>query len=92
MSVETMNRENRRVIFELVAALERQAGCHRLQVQLVDDQATIGDAVLLLQHEYPELAGAIERCACAVGDAIVPRAALLPANDPIVLLPPVSGG
>lgn len=86
-----MSVESRVVMFELVAALERQAGCHRLQVQLAQG-ATVGDALLLLQHEYPDLAGAIERCACAVGDAIVPRLAPLPANDPIVLLPPVSGG
>jgi molybdopterin synthase sulfur carrier subunit len=86
-----MNCENRNVMFELVAALERQAGCQQLQVQ-AHEGATIGDALLLLQHEYPELAGAIERCACAVGDAIVPRLAPLPRADPIVLLPPVSGG
>lgn len=87
-----MSVESRSVMFELVAALERQAGCHRLQVQVAGVGATVGDALLLLQHEYPELAGAIERCACAVGDAIVPRLTPLPQHAAIVLLPPVSGG
>lgn len=86
-----MNAENRTVTFELLAGIERQAGCRYLAVQ-VASAATVGDALSALQREYPKLHDAIERCACAVGDAIVRRQAALPVDSPIVLLPPVSGG
>ena len=87
-----MNAEQKTVTFELLAGIERQAGCRYIDVQIDSTQATVGDALRVLQNEYPKLHEAIERCACAVGDAIVRRQATLPASGAIVLLPPVSGG
>lgn len=80
------------VLFELWAGIERLAGCKHLQVEMLNTQATIGDALQVLQQKHPTLHDAIERCACAVGDTIVRRNAPLPSNQVIVLLPPVSGG
>ncbi len=80
------------VVFELLAGVERLAGCKQLQVEVLNAQASIGDALQVLQQQYPALHDAIERCACAVGDTIVRRHEPLPDNQAIVLLPPVSGG
>lgn len=87
-----MSAEQKTVTFELLAGIERQAGCRYIDVQVDSAHATVGDALRVLQNEYPKLHDAIERCACAVGDAIVRRQAALPASGAIVLLPPVSGG
>lgn len=87
-----MSTQERVVVFELMAMLARQAGTAQLQMPLTEAARSIGDALLQLQRQYPELRQAIGRCACAVGDAIVPRHAPLPLAQPIVLLPPVSGG
>lgn len=87
-----MSADKRTVTFELLAAIERQAGCRYVDVQVSSEQNTIGDALQVLQEKHPLLSAAIERCACAVGDAIVRRQAPLPIGSAIVLLPPVSGG
>ena len=78
--------------FELLASIERQAGCRYVDVQVNSAQNTVGDALLLLQEKYPVLREALDRCACAIDDAIVRRNTLLPTGKPVVLLPPVSGG
>jgi molybdopterin converting factor small subunit len=54
--------------------------------------ARIADALAALGGRSAELARLLPACACAVGDAIVPRARLLAAGERIALLPPVSGG
>lgn len=87
-----MSADKRTVTFELLAAIERQAGCRYVDVQVGSELNTVGDALQVLQEKYPQLSAAIERCACAVGDAIVHRQTLLPVGGAIVLLPPVSGG
>lgn len=45
----------------------------------------------LVQH-FPLTAPMLERCACAIGDTIVPRSHVLQTDSTLVLLPPVAGG
>lgn len=49
-------------------------------------------ALLTLVTAYPNVANELPRCACAIGDEIVPRSYQLQAGDELVLLPPVGGG
>ena len=80
------------IVFELFANLERLAGAKECRVDAGDTVATIGDALALLAHERPELAGSLDRCACVSGDTIVRRADAVPSDGRIALLPPVAGG
>ena len=41
---------------------------------------------------YPEAYGMLERCACAVGEDIIPRQTALTQDSTLVLLSPVAGG
>jgi molybdopterin synthase sulfur carrier subunit len=80
------------IVFELFANLERLAGAGECRVQAGEQLHSIGDAIAALATARPELAGALERCACAVGDRIARRQDPLPADGRIALLPPVAGG
>jgi len=80
------------IVFELFANLERLAGAKECRIDAGDAVATIGDALIQLAQERPELAGSLERCACVSGDTIVRRADAVPADGRIALLPPVAGG
>ena len=52
----------------------------------------IDTALADFSQQWPTAAGELGRCACAIGDAIVPRSYQLQAGDELVLLPPVGGG
>lgn len=54
--------------------------------------AAVAAALELLGARWPELARVLPDCACAVGDAVVPRTRRLAAGERLALLPPVSGG
>ena len=41
---------------------------------------------------YPDASSMLDRCACAVGEDIIPRQTLLSCNTTLVLLAPVAGG
>lgn len=45
----------------------------------------------IAQH-YPASASLLERCACAIGEDIVPRQMMLSCDTQLVLLSPVAGG
>lgn len=68
----------------------RLAGCDRMALDL-PDAATV-DALADALAQHGELATEIERCAFAVGDALVPRSQRLHEGDELAVLPPVSGG
>lgn len=79
--------------FELFANLERLAGASTCQVDVRDDGVlTVADALAQLASARPELASALDRCACVSGDTIIRRADPVPADGRIALLPPVAGG
>lgn len=53
---------------------------------------SIETALATLVEAHPAVASELPRCACAIGDEIVPRSYQLQAGDELVLLPPVGGG
>ncbi|MDP9142302.1 MAG: MoaD/ThiS family protein [Pseudomonadota bacterium] len=62
----------------------RLAGASSLMLQLAESSA--------LADRYQALAPTLPRCACALGDVIVKRTAMLNDGDELALLPPVAGG
>lgn len=54
--------------------------------------ARIKDALELLAARSADLARLLPNCACAIGDAVVPRTRVLDPGERVALLPPVSGG
>lgn len=68
----------------------RLAGADALALEL-PDAATVEQAATLLAQRG-ELGAELERCAFAVGNALVPRTHALSEGDQLAVLPPVSGG
>lgn len=59
----------------------------------INDGATVEDAIHLVEAEFPELQGKLERMALvAVNEAYASRQTRLQANDVVAFFPPVSGG
>lgn len=79
------------VTVECCGVARRVAGAEYLDVAL-PDAATVRDLFALLAQRSSELADVLTRCACARGDAIVPRSTVLADGDALALLPPVAGG
>lgn len=79
------------VAFEFYGVLRRLAGSSTWRMTIAAG-STVADALALLARHQPALAPELPRCACAVGDAIVPRTRVLSAGEHMALLPPVSGG
>lgn len=79
------------VSVECCGATARLAGVSRLAVKL-PESATVRDLFAHLSERNAELAELLARCACARGDAIVPRGTVLAEGDELALLPPVAGG
>lgn len=79
------------VTFEFCGILERLAGATTLQLDL-GQVGTVGEAIYELGRRVPGLSPTLERCACAIGDVLVPRSAALPSGSRLALLPPVAGG
>lgn len=69
----------------------RLAGATTLSLTL-PEAATVRDLFALLSERSSEWAELLARCACARGDAIVPRGTVLADGDELALLPPVAGG
>jgi len=79
------------VRLECCGASARLAGASTLSVTL-PAAATVRDLFALLSDRSGEWAELLARCACARGDAIVPRSTALADGDELALLPPVAGG
>ena len=79
------------VSVECCGAASRVAGVNALGVTL-PEAATVHDLFALLAERSAEWADLLSRCACARGDAIVPRSTVLMDGDELALLPPVAGG
>ncbi|QIZ61811.1 MoaD/ThiS family protein [Acinetobacter indicus] len=69
----------------------KQALPETIQMQCLPGTA-IADLLLQLNHSYPVAAALVERCACAIGEDIVPRQQTLQHSTTLVLLSPVAGG
>ena len=53
---------------------------------------SISEVLMQIAQDYPAASAMLERCACAIGEDIVPRQTLLNTNTTLVLLSPVAGG
>ncbi|MDH1712293.1 MoaD/ThiS family protein [Acinetobacter johnsonii] len=79
-----------RVKIEGFGAIERQLPPN-LTLQCEPDSsvaAVLKDVVA----QYPAVHGLLERCACAIGEDIIPRQTILSRDCTLVLLSPVAGG
>ena len=79
-----------RVKIEAFGAIERQLPPN-LTLQCEPDSSV---TVVLkdLVAQYPAVHGLLERCACAIGEDIIPRQTILSRDCTLVLLSPVAGG
>ena len=71
--------------------LQSKTGHTEVEVQWPQDNI-IETALATLVAAYPAVANELPRCACAIGDELVPRSHKLQSGDELVLLPPVGGG
>ena len=79
-----------RVKIEAFGAIERQLPPN-LTLQCEPDSsvaAVLKDVVA----QYPDVQTLLERCACAMGEDIIPRQTILSRDCTLVLLSPVAGG
>ncbi|MEG1856586.1 MAG: MoaD/ThiS family protein [Acinetobacter sp.] len=79
-----------RVKIEAFGAIERQLPSN-LTLQCESDSSV---AVILkdIVAQYPAVHTLLERCACAIGEDIIPRHTILNCDCTLVLLSPVAGG
>ena len=79
-----------RMKIEAFGAIERQLPPN-LTLQCEPDSSV---TVVLkdLVAQYPAVHTLLERCACAVGEDIIPRQTILSRDSTLVLLSPVAGG
>ncbi|MCS4297404.1 MoaD/ThiS family protein [Acinetobacter sp. RIT698] len=57
-----------------------------------ESEMRISDVLDYVVRAYPHAGNMLERCACAIGEEIIPRQTLLTADSTVVLLSPVAGG
>ncbi len=53
---------------------------------------SVADVLDQVVQDYPESNPLLQRCACAMGEDIIPRKATLEKDSTLVLLSPVAGG
>lgn len=79
------------ITFEFYGRLERLAKQTDLSLEIVTP-TKVEDALKLLASNKPDLSENLERCACAIGDALISRSHILEGDATLALLPPVAGG
>lgn len=57
-----------------------------------ESEMSIADVLASVAYTYPEASKMLERCACAMGEDIIPRQTILSSDSTVVLLSPVAGG
>ncbi|WP_290648639.1 MoaD/ThiS family protein [Aquisalimonas sp.] len=77
---------------QFYGVLQQVAGTRSLQVDIVDDELTVDQVLERLRQEVPALSAHLPRVACAQGESLVRRSDPVDPRQPLVLLPPVSGG
>lgn len=83
--------EARKLKVRCLGILQSLTGEAVVEIDWPQDNA-IENVLNTLVARYPSIAKELPRCACAIGDELVPRNHRLQANDELVLLPPVGGG
>lgn len=79
-----------RVKIEAFGAIERQLPSNLMLQCEPDSSVTVVLKGLVAQ--YPDVHTVLERCACAIGEDIIPRQTILSRDCTLVLLSPVAGG
>ena len=79
-----------KIKIEAFGAAERQLP-QNLEI-VCSANSTVSDVLDLVTQECPAASTMIERCACAVGEDIIPRQSKLNSDSTLVLLSPVAGG
>lgn len=79
------------ITFEFYGRLERLAKQTDLSLEIVTP-TKVEDALKILATSKPDLTENLERCACAIGDALISRSHILEGDATLALLPPVAGG
>ncbi|NKG37714.1 MoaD/ThiS family protein [Acinetobacter johnsonii] len=79
-----------RVKIEAFGAIERQLPPNIMLQCEPDSSVTVILKDLVAQ--YPDVHTVLERCACAIGEDIIPRQTILSRDCTLVLLSPVAGG
>ncbi|OTG77191.1 molybdopterin synthase sulfur carrier subunit [Acinetobacter sp. ANC 4169] len=79
-----------KIQIEAFGAVERQLP-QDLEI-ICKSQSTVSEVLAQVGQDYPAAFAMIERCACAIGEDIIPRQTQLNANSTLVLLSPVAGG
>ena len=79
-----------RVKIEAFGAIERQLPPNLMLQCELDSSVTVVLKGLVAQ--YPDVHTVLERCACAIGEDIIPRQTILSRDCNLVLLSPVAGG
>lgn len=59
---------------------------------LCEADCRVVDVLDQISNQYPDSAAILAKCACAIGDEMIPRSYLLDKNATLVLLSPVAGG
>jgi molybdopterin synthase sulfur carrier subunit len=72
--------------------LQQVMGGPSLRLEGLAEGASVAAALERLRQQHPAVADYLPRVACAQGDVLVRREQALDFNQPLVLLPPVSGG
>lgn len=78
------------ISFILHGVLTRLAGRESVSIRCAP--CRVDEAVNTLAAQMPALADELQRCACAIGEALVSPDLRLEADTEIALIPPVSGG
>ena len=75
---------------EAFGAIERQIPAD-LNLQC-ESEIQVSEVLNQLLSLYPDIQPMLERCACAIGEDIIPRQTILSRDCTLVLLSPVAGG
>ncbi|MEJ2898811.1 MoaD/ThiS family protein [Acinetobacter sp. NS-4] len=79
-----------KIQIEAFGAVERQLPAN-LEM-MCSSYSTVAQVLAQVAQDYPAAFTMIERCACAIGEDIIPRQTRLDADSTLVLLSPVAGG
>ncbi|WP_407305458.1 MoaD/ThiS family protein [Acinetobacter sp.] len=79
-----------KIKIEAFGAVERQLP-QNLEI-ICSPNSTVSDILDQVTQQCPAAFAMIERCACAIGEDIIPRQSKLNSDSILVLLSPVAGG
>jgi sulfur carrier protein ThiS len=79
-----------KIKIEAFGAVERQLP-QNLEI-ICSPNSTVSEVLDRVTQQYPAASAMIERCACAIGEDIIPRQSKLNSDSTLVLLSPVAGG